>query len=110
MKVFLACTALALLIGGRALAADDEAAPKIVTAHGSIVSINAEDKSMVISVVAPGGKSHDMTLVLNDQSKIVKNGGPATVADLKEKDSVTVAYREENSQNVVVDLDVESKG
>jgi len=110
MKVFLACTALALLIGGRALAADEEAAPKIVTAHGSIVSINAEDKSMVISAVAPGGEKHDMTFVLNDQSKIVKDGAPATLADLKEKDSLTVAYREESSQNVIVDLNVESKG
>src|SRR5262249_50901713 len=103
MKTLLACTAIAAVIVGASLAAAEDEAPKTTTAHGSIVSINDEDKSLVVSAVGPGGQTHDLTLVLDDRSKIVRDGEPSALADLKEKDVVTVAYREENSRNVIVD-------
>jgi Cu/Ag efflux protein CusF len=99
-----------MLIASAAFAASDVA--PLATAGGKIVSIDSASNSLIVKVdkAEPAkGASGDVTFVMSDDSKIVKNAAAVALADLKAGDKVTVTYHAVDGQNVVVNIGVESK-
>lgn len=88
-----------------AIAANDTS--RLATAGGQIASIDPAAKSLTVKVDDQTGKARDLTLVVADDSKIVKDGAAVTLKDLKQGDKVTVTYRAEAGKNVVVNIGVE---
>jgi Cu/Ag efflux protein CusF len=84
-------------------------APKLSTAGGQITSIDKAASSLTVKVDGKQGAPQDVTFVVADDSKIVKEGSAIQLADLQQGDKVTVTYRQENGKNVVVNIGVASK-
>jgi Cu/Ag efflux protein CusF len=82
---------------------------KLSMAGGQIASIDNDANSLTVTVADPAGETQELTLVVADDSKIVKNGAKIALSDLKEGDKVTVTYQAENGKNVVVNIGVETK-
>lgn len=60
-------------------------------AKGKIVEINLDAKTIRLE---PGVFSSEKDLIVNDQTKIVVNGKPGTIAELRKGDRVKVHYAE----------------
>jgi Cu/Ag efflux protein CusF len=82
---------------------------RLATAGGMVASIDAAARSLVVKVEGQKGDAHDMTFVVAEDSKLVKDGAAVTLEDLKQGDKVTVTYKTESGKNVVVNIGVESK-
>jgi Cu/Ag efflux protein CusF len=90
-----------------AVAATDNA--RMSTAGGMVASIDTVAKSIVVKVESQPGGAHDMTFVVAEDSKLLKDGAPVALDDLKQGDKVTVTYKAQSGKNVVVNIGVESK-
>lgn len=107
MKIIGMCLAVLMLIASSAVAAVD--APRMATASGQITSIDTVAKALVVKVADPRATKSDVTFILADDSKIIKDGAAVGLDDLKQGDKVTVTYRAEDGKNVVVNIGVGSK-
>ena len=113
MKIIGLCLTAALAIAPAvaaapaAVAATDNA--RMATAGGMVRSIDSAGNSLVVKVEGQKGDAHDMTFVLADDSKLLKDGAAVTLSDLKQGDKVTVTYKAQSGKNVVVNIGVESK-
>jgi Cu/Ag efflux protein CusF len=102
--------ALMLLAPVAAVAAVPAPAGKaMATAAGQIASIDAAAKSLVVKVTAPGEEPQSLSLVMAEDSKIIRNGAAIGLGELKQGDKVTITYRQEDGKNLVVNIGVESK-
>lgn len=90
-----------------ALAATGGAA--LSTATGSVASVDAAAKTLVVSVSGPAGDAHAMTFAVDDASKIVKDGAAISLAELKQGDKLTVTFKSSGGKNVVVNIGVQTK-
>jgi Cu/Ag efflux protein CusF len=113
MKIIGSCLSVALAIAPAvaaapaAVAASDSA--RMATAGGMITSIDTAAKSLVVKVEGQQGEAHDVTFVVAEDSKLLKDGAAVDLADLKQGDKVTVTYRAQSGKNIVVNIGVESK-
>ena len=113
MKILGTCLAAVLMIAPAAaatpaaVAATDTA--RMATAGGMITSIDTAGMSLVVKVEGQKGDAHDMTFVVADDSKLLKDGAAVALSDLKQGDKVTVTYKAQSGKNVVVNIGVESK-
>lgn len=106
MKLMAAILTVLVLFVGAAATAPEEA--RLASAGGQITSIDATAKSLIVKVDGqPGAEPGELTLVLADDSKIVKNGKAVTLSDLERGDKVTVTYRPQDGKNVVINIGVE---
>ena len=110
MKITATCLALTMLLApaaSAAVAVPDGAS--MATAGGKITSIDAAANSLVVKVEGPSVPPHDLSLVVADDAKIIKNGNAVALTELKTGDKVTVTYRAQNGKNLVVNIGVESR-
>lgn len=97
---------LMLLVASVAVAGE----ARLATAGGQVSAIDAASKSLTVKVAAPSGEAKDMTFMVADDSKILKNGAVVGLNDLVKGDKVTVTYKSMEGKNVVVNIGVDSKG
>ena len=113
MKTIGMCLAVALSVAPAAAAAPAAVAAtdnaRMATAGGMVASIDTEGKMLVVKVEGHKGDAHDMTFVVADDSKLLKDGMAVSLEDLKQGDKVTVTYKAQSGKNVVVNIGVESK-
>jgi Cu/Ag efflux protein CusF len=107
MKLTGLCLVFATLLAPAMFAATD--APKLSTAGGHIAAIDSAANSLTVKVDGKQGATEDVTFVIAEDSKIVKDGAAIELADLRQGDKVTVTYLEDNGKNVVVNIGVASK-
>jgi Cu/Ag efflux protein CusF len=107
MKLITMCLVLSMMFVAAVSAAMD--APRMTTAAGRIASIDSAANSLVVKVDNPKGDAQDVTFVVADDSKIVKNGAAVALSELKQGEKITVTYRLEGGKNVIVNIGVESK-
>jgi Cu/Ag efflux protein CusF len=113
MKIIGTCLAVVLLAAPAAAATPAAVAAtenaRMATAGGMVASIDMAAKSLVVKVEGQQGDAHDMTFVVAEDSKLLKDGAAVTLEDLKQGDKVTVTYKAQSGKNVVVNIGVESK-
>jgi Cu/Ag efflux protein CusF len=110
MKILGTCLAISMILApavSAAVASPDGAV--MATAGGQIASIDAAAKSLVVKVNDPTAPPQELSFVVADDAKIIKNGTAVPLSELKAGDKVTVTYRAQNGQNLVVNIGVESK-
>jgi copper(I)-binding protein len=105
----LAATVLigSMLFASSAMAATDT--PTLMSAAGLVVSIDGSANSLVVKIDDPQGESREVAFVVEEDSKLIKDGAAIAVSDLKEGDKVTVMYKLRDGKNVIVNLGVASR-
>jgi Cu/Ag efflux protein CusF len=109
MKIIGTCLVVSMALAPAAMAA--VASPesgRMTTASGQVASIDSAAKSLVVKVAEPSGKPQALTVVVADDSKIIKNGAAISLKELKQGDKVTVTYKAQNGKNMVVNIGVDS--
>lgn len=110
MKIIGTGLAILMLLAPAALAVvPAPVSAPMATASGQIASIDPGANSLVVKVAEQGGQPHNLSLVVADDSKIIKNGATVALSELKQGDKVTITYRPEDGKNMVVNIGVESK-
>jgi Cu/Ag efflux protein CusF len=107
MKFLAMCLVLSMAFAAAVFSAVDTS--PMTTAAGRIASIDSDANSLVVKLDAPKGDVMDLTLVVADDSKIIKNGATVALSDLKQGDKITVTYKSEDGKNVIVNIGVDSK-
>ena len=110
MKIIRTCLAslMVIALAVPAVVAAPESAP-MATAGGQITSIDAAAKSLVVKVNDPTAPPHDLSFVVADDAKIIRNGTAIALSELKQGDKVTITHHAQDGKNVVVNMGTESK-
>jgi len=108
MRIVGTCLMVLMMFASAAFAAVEN--PRLATAGGRIASIDSAAQSLTVKVDgAKGANAGEMTFVVADDSKIVKDGAAVTLSDLKAGDKINVTYHAEDGRNVVVNIGVAAK-
>ena len=105
----LAPIALAILALTPTLASTAPQSAPVDNVRAQIVSVDVAEKMIVAKLESPTGDPKEMTFVLDDASRVLKDGAQVSLGDLKKDDTVDVTYRAEGTKNVVVTIALESK-
>ena len=81
MRIIGTCLLVLMSFASAAFAAIEN--PRLATAGGKIASIDSAAQSLIVKVDGAKGADSEMTFVVADDSKIVKDGATAPAGDQK---------------------------
>jgi hypothetical protein len=100
--VWLSVIALAV---GLTLAAQEGGA-KAMTMTGRLVSVDVKSSTVVVKPEADAASGRDVSFSVGAKTKILKDGKPVALTDLKAGDQLTIEYESVSGKNVALAIGV----
>jgi hypothetical protein len=96
------------LVATAALASTDEVGP-IESLQGEIVLVDTAMSVVAVETTDDSGRrGRQITVKVDEETKIVKHGAPITLADLRKGDRVVVTYRTEPRARIAIAIGVQT--
>jgi hypothetical protein len=86
-------------------------ADRIETLQGQVVSVVPEPGMLTVrpsDESGPGGKPQDVNLKVDGETRILKDGEPIPLAQVRKGDSVVINYRTESGTRVAITIGVQT--
>lgn len=106
MRHLVVVSVVALLVG-LALAASEER-PASMTAAGQVTAVDTKANTLAVKLEEQG-KTRDVTFVVDAQTRILEDGAPIQLPQLKSGDRVTVTYHDLGGKTVAMNIGVQRK-
>jgi hypothetical protein len=102
--IIIIIAALALV----AVAANEPSSVQIV--QGQVASVDAAAQTVAVTVTGPGtvDRGERVSLKVDEKTRIIKNGVPIALSELRRGDVVVVNYRTENGASVAISIGVQT--
>jgi hypothetical protein len=98
--------ALGLLVGV-VLAAPADNEPASTTASGQVTAVDVKANTLGVKVEQEGKDPQDMTFIVDAETKILENGNPVTLPDLRAGDHVMIGYRNTGGKALALTIGVQ---
>jgi hypothetical protein len=80
------------------------------TASGTVAMVDTKSDAVTITVAGEAGApTSEVRVLIDKQTKIIKDGNAIALADLKQGDEVIVNYRTAGSSTIAINIGVHSK-